>query len=52
MAAITGMGERRFGRWNWLGLATLVRREIMRFIAVWSQTLMAPLITAGLGESE
>lgn len=48
MAAITGMGERRFGRWNWLGLATLVRREIMRFIAVWSQTLMAPLITAGL----
>ena len=42
------MGVRRFGRVNWLGLMTLARRETMRFLAVWQQTLAAPLITAGL----
>lgn len=42
------MGVRRFGRVNWLGLQTLARRETMRFLAVWQQTLAAPLITAGL----
>ena len=40
--------ERRFGRVNWLGLRTLAKRETQRFLAVWSQTLMARLITAGL----
>ena len=44
----TEMGVRRFGRVNWLGLATLVEREIRRFMNVWSQTIMAPLINAGL----
>ncbi len=42
------MGIRRFGRVNWLGLATLCSREIQRFMAVWTQTLLAPLATAGL----
>jgi len=42
------MGERRFGRVNWLGLLTLATRETRRFLAVWTQTLAAPLITAGL----
>lgn len=42
------MGIRRFGVRNWLGTATLAQREIMRFAAVWQQTLLAPLITAGL----
>lgn len=42
------MGVRRFGRVNWLGLRTLAEREIRRFLAVWTQTLAAPLITAGL----
>ena len=42
------MGMRRFGRVNWLGLATLCQREIQRFLAVWTQTLLAPLVTAGL----
>nr|WP_281347145.1 ABC transporter permease [Tritonibacter litoralis] len=42
------MGERRFGRVNWLGLQTLAMREIKRFLVVWTQTLMAPLVTAGL----
>ncbi len=42
------MGTRRFGRINWLGLATLCIREIQRFMAVWTQTLLAPLTTAAL----
>ncbi|MBR9843645.1 MAG: ABC transporter permease [Rhodobacteraceae bacterium] len=42
------MGVRRFGAVNWLGLATLARREILRFSVVWTQTLLAPLVTAGL----
>lgn len=42
------MGVRRFGRVNWLGLATLAEREVRRFLTVWTQTLLAPLITAGL----
>lgn len=42
------MGTRRFGRVNWLGLATLASREVQRFLAVWNQTLLAPLVTAGL----
>lgn len=40
------MGTRRFGRVNWLGMATLVEREVRRFMAVWSQTVLAPLINA------
>lgn len=43
-----GMGVRRFGQVNWLGLQTLIRREVMRFANVWTQTLLAPLVTAGL----
>jgi ABC-2 type transport system permease protein len=43
-----GMGVRRFGRINRLGLWTLTLREIRRFTSVWSQTVAAPLITAGL----
>lgn len=42
------MGTRRFGRVNWLGLYTLAGREVQRFLAVWTQTLLAPLVTAGL----
>ncbi|MXU66875.1 ABC transporter permease [Oceanomicrobium pacificus] len=42
------MGERRFGRVNWLGTATLTRREIARFLNVWTQTVLAPIITAAL----
>jgi ABC-2 type transport system permease protein len=48
MADVTTMGVRRFGRWNWVGTYTLAEREVRRFLAVWSQTLAAPLITAGL----
>ncbi len=48
MSVKTGMGARRFGRVNWLGLSTLASREVQRFMAVWTQTLLAPLVTAGL----
>ena len=44
----TQMGMRRFGRVNWLGLGTLCAREVQRFMAVWTQTVAAPLATAGL----
>jgi ABC-2 type transport system permease protein len=43
-----GMGVRRFGRVNWLGLRTLAMREIQRFTNVWTQTLAAPVATAAL----
>ena len=42
------MGVRRFGRVNWMGTWTLAEREVRRFMNVWSQTVMAPLINAGL----
>ena len=42
------MGVRRFGKMNWLGLFTLARREVLRFMNVFSQTIVAPLINAGL----
>ncbi|WP_435312861.1 ABC transporter permease [Primorskyibacter sedentarius] len=41
-------GVRRFGRWNTLGLYTLCEREVLRFAVVWTQTLLAPLVTSGL----
>ena len=44
----TDYGVRRFGRVNWIGLYTLCRRETMRFLSVWQQTVFAPLMTAGL----
>ncbi|MEM9523311.1 MAG: ABC transporter permease [Pseudomonadota bacterium] len=42
------MGQRRFGRFNWLGTWTLIKRETLRFLIVWTQTLLAPVVTAGL----
>ncbi|MEM7742905.1 MAG: ABC transporter permease [Pseudomonadota bacterium] len=41
-----GMGQRRFGRINRLGLWTLILREVMRFLSVWTQTVLAPVATA------
>jgi ABC-2 type transport system permease protein len=42
------IGTRRFGRVNWLGVRTLAGREAMRFMSIWTQTVGAPLMTAGL----
>lgn len=36
---------RKFGLINGLGLATLYRREVGRFIKVWMQTLLAPVVS-------
>ena len=48
MVEQNNMGVRHFGRVNWIGTATLAQREVRRFMNVWSQTVMAPLINAGL----
>jgi len=48
MTDSTRMGVRRFGRVNWLGLYTLGKREVHRFVAIWRQTVLAPLVTAAL----
>jgi ABC-type polysaccharide/polyol phosphate export systems, permease component len=48
ITALRAMGSRRFGRFNGLGTRTLAQREIRRFLAVWQQTVAAPLVTAGL----
>jgi ABC-2 type transport system permease protein len=37
---------RRVGVVNWVGLATLIRREVNRFLKVFSQTIAAPVITS------
>ncbi len=42
------MGTRRFGRVNWIGLWELYTREVRRFSHVATQTVLAPVITAGL----
>ncbi|WP_084397835.1 ABC transporter permease [Henriciella aquimarina] len=36
---------RRYGAVNWVGLWTLYKREVGRFLKVWMQTLFAPVIT-------
>ena len=40
--------EKRFGLINWLGLLTLIVRERKRFSSVWTQTLLAPIVTSVL----
>ncbi|MEQ9447739.1 MAG: ABC transporter permease, partial [Rhodospirillaceae bacterium] len=36
---------RSYGAVNWIGLWTLYKREVGRFLKVWMQTLFAPVIT-------
>lgn len=33
------------GRINWIGMWTLYKREVWRFIKVWNQTVLAPVVT-------
>ena len=40
------IGVRRFGKVNWIGFYTLYKKEILRFLIVWVQTLLSPLITS------
>jgi ABC-2 type transport system permease protein len=39
---------RRYGAVNWIGLQTLVQREIQRFLKVSAQTIIAPLVSTVL----
>jgi len=43
-----GLGDRRFGVINRIGLFTLARREVMRFMSIWMQTIAGPLVSTGL----
>ena len=38
------LASRHYGAVNWMGLETLIRREIQRFLKVGAQTVFAPLI--------
>jgi ABC-2 type transport system permease protein len=38
------LGSRKYGAVNWLGLETLIQREVQRFLKVGAQTVFAPLI--------
>lgn len=35
----------QMGAVNWTGMATLYKREVWRFLKVWNQTVLAPVIT-------
>jgi ABC-2 type transport system permease protein len=41
----TAPAPRRYGAVNWLGLWTLLLREVRRFIKVFTQTIAAPVVT-------
>ena len=36
----------RFGLINWIGLWTLYKREVLRFLNVWVQTLLSPIASS------
>jgi ABC-2 type transport system permease protein len=40
------IGVRRFGYINWIGFKSLWLKECNRFIAVWQQTLLSPLVSS------
>ena len=40
------VGSRRFGVVNWVGAWTLYKKEVLRFLIVWVQTIFSPLISS------
>ena len=40
------IGTRRFGLINWVGAWTLYKKEVLRFLIVWIQTLLSPIISS------
>ena len=40
------IGTRRFGLINWVGAWTLYKKESLRFLIVWVQTIFSPLISS------
>ncbi len=42
------IGVRRFGLVNWIGFYNLYKKETLRFLVVFAQTLLGPIVTAVL----
>ena len=40
------IGVRRFGLVNWIGIYSLYIKEVSRFLIVWAQTLLSPLVSS------
>ena len=40
------IGVRRFGQINWVGAYSLYIKEVNRFLIVWAQTLLSPLVSS------
>ena len=40
------IGVRRFGIVNWIGFYSLYVKEVSRFLVVWAQTLLSPLVSS------
>ena len=40
------IGVRRFGIINWIGFYSLYVKEVSRFLIVWAQTLLSPLVSS------
>jgi ABC-2 type transport system permease protein len=40
------IGVRRFGLVNWIGFYSLYVKEVSRFLIVWAQTLLSPLVSS------
>ena len=40
------IGTRRFGLINWIGAWALYKKEVLRFLNVWIQTIFSPLISS------
>ena len=40
------IGSRRFGLINWIGFWALYKKEVLRFLIVWVQTIFSPIVTS------
>ena len=40
------IGVRKFGYVNWIGFWTLYKKEVLRFLKVWIQTIISPIISS------
>ena len=37
---------RKFSKVNWIGFRTLLWKEVSRFLIVWAQTILSPLVSS------
>ena len=40
------LGIKRLGLINWIGFWTLYKKEVLRFLTVWIQTLLSPIVSS------